>query len=138
MKKITLVALVAAFGLVLLGSAAFAGPGQGRGCGPCAYGTGQGAAPQIDANALRAFQKETLPLRDEVMAKRVEIRNEYTKEKPDQTKIATLQKDIIDLRAKIRSAADKNGLPAGYGPGMARHGHGMGGRGPGSGNCPMW
>jgi zinc resistance-associated protein len=140
MKKITIVAMVAVLGLVLAGGAAFAGQWQGRGgCGPCAYGADPAAkAPTIDPTALRAFQKETLPLRDEVMAKRVEIRNEYTKEKPDQTKIATLQKDIIDLRAKIRTAAEKQGLPAGFGPRMAGGGHGMGGRGQGRGNCQMW
>jgi zinc resistance-associated protein len=144
MKKLTLGAMVVALGLTLLGTAAFAGMGggmgQGLGYGPCTYGAGPGAAKQIDANALRAFQKETLPLRDEVMAKRVEIRNEYAKEKPDQTRIATLQKDIIDLRAKISTAAEKQGLPAGFGQRMAGRGQGWGGhggRGAGCGNCPM-
>ncbi|HEY3275692.1 MAG TPA: hypothetical protein VGJ94_03655 [Syntrophorhabdaceae bacterium] len=146
MKKIGLAALVVALGVVFLGSAAFAWQGRGGGCGPCAYGNGQEAGTQtpIDPAALRAFQKETLPLRDEAMAKRVEIRNEFAKEKPDQTKIATLQKEMIDLRAKIRTAAQKQGLPAGYGPGMGGSGKGgmggsgMGGRGAGRGNCNMW
>jgi zinc resistance-associated protein len=142
MKKVTVATLVMAFGLVLLGSAAFAGMGMGPGSGngPCAYGAGQATAVKIDPTALRAFQKETLPLRDEVMAKRVEIRNEFTKEKPDQTKIATLQKDIIDLRAKIRTAAEKNGLPAGFGQRMAGrgHGYGMGGQGGRGTGCGNW
>ena len=147
MKKIWVVGLVAVFGLVLLGTTAQAWCGMGYGGGPrgAGYGPGPAVGKQVDVNALRAFQKETLPLRDEVMAKRVEIRNEYAKEKPDQNRIAALQKDIIDLRAKIRTAADKQGLPAaGFGMGMGgRHGHGYGphmagGRGYGAGNCPMW
>ena len=35
-------------------------------------GSGTGAR-QVDVNAFRQFQKETLPLRDEMMAKRLEL-----------------------------------------------------------------
>jgi zinc resistance-associated protein len=152
MKKTSVVALAVAVGLVLLGSAAFAGWGQGYGYGPRGYGYGAASDKQVDPNAVRAFQKETLPLRDEMMVKRVEIRNEYAKEKPDQARIGTLQKEMIDLRTKIQTSAEKQGLPAaGYGPGMAGRGPGPGygsrmmggggyggqGRG-GRGNCSMW
>lgn len=139
MKKIALAALVVALGAAVFATVSFAGPGQGRGYGPCAYGAGQGTASQtpVDPAALRAFQKETLPLRDEMMVKRVEIRNEYAKDKPDYAKVAGLQKEMIDLRAKIATAAQKNGLPA-YGRGMGMGGYGqgaMGGRGAGRGSC---
>ena len=89
---------------------------------------------------------------DEMMAKRVEIRNEYAKEKPDQNRIGTLQKEMIDLRTKIQTVAEKQGLPAaGFGPGMmgrgmgngpgmmgghGRGGQGFGGQGRGYGNGP--
>jgi zinc resistance-associated protein len=152
MKKIWMVGLLAAVGLVLLGGGVYTAWGQGY--GPCGGGYGYGTAgKQVDANALRAFQKETLPLRDEMMAKRIEIRNEYAKEKPDQNRVAGLEKDMIDLRTKIRAAAEKQGLPAqGFGPGMGGRGYGYGpkmmgsgnagpgrgGRGAGRGNCPMW
>jgi zinc resistance-associated protein len=151
MKKVLVAALVVTAGL-LVGSMAFAAWGPG-------YGPGQGA--QVDVQALRAFQKETLPLRDEMIAKRLEIRNEFSKEKPDQNRIATLQKEMIDLRTKIQDSAQKNGLPnwgqgrmmgrGGYGPGNGPgygggYGHGRmmgrgydgprGGNGPS--NCPMW
>ncbi len=151
MKKTSVVALAVTVGLVLLGSSAFAGWGQGYGPGPRGYGYGPAAGQQVDVNAFTKFQKETLPLRDEMLVKRVEIRNEYAKEKPDQNRIATLQKEIIDLRAKVQTVAEKQGLPAaGYGRGMAGRGPGyggmMGGRGHGGqgyggrgyGNCPMW
>jgi hypothetical protein len=152
MKKTSVVALAVTVGLVLLGSSAYAGWGQGYGPGPRGYGYGSGAGQQVDVNALTTFQKETLPLRDEMMVKRVEIRNEYAKEKPDQARIGTLQKEIIDLRTKIQTVAEKQGLPAaGYGQRMAGRGdgygmmggrghggQGYGGRGRGYGNCSRW
>ena len=124
------------------------------------YGPRYGAAQtQTDVNALRQFQKETLPLRDEMIVKRAEIRNEYAQAKPNLERIATLQKEMIDLRTKIQAAAEKDGLPAwgpgsgwgrgGFGPGsgMGRgagygRGYGMGGGwrsgGSAGGPCPMW
>ena len=139
MKKVLVAVLVVATGL-LLGGMSFAAWGPGYGPGPDS---------QVDAKALRSFQKETLPLRDEMMAKRLELRDEYSKEKPDQNRIATLQKEMIDLRTKIQESAQKNGLPSwgqgragrggygsGYGPGC---GYGPGSRGGyGPGNCPNW
>jgi zinc resistance-associated protein len=144
MKKIWLIGLAAVFGIALLGTTVFAqrGMGYGMGGGP-GYGAAGGGTP-VDVTSFKAFQKETLPLRDEMMVKRVELRNEYLKEKPDQNRIASLQKEMIDLRAKIRTAAEKNGLPA-FGYGMGGRGYGMGGRGMGGrgfggrgpANCPM-
>jgi hypothetical protein len=127
MKKLLVVALVVVFG-ALVSTAALAAWNKG----PWAPGE------QVDVNAFRNFQKETLPLRDEMAAKRLELRNEYNKEKPDQAKIAGLQKEMIDLRTKIADAAKKNGLPDwGYGPGYGGRGGygrgGCGGYGPGYG-----
>ena len=141
MKKIWLAGLVAVFGIALLGTSVFAGWGMG-GCGGGGAGYGAATGKPVDVTAFKTFQKETLPLRDEMMVKRVELRNESLREKPDQNRIATLQKEMIDLRVKIRTAAEKNGLPA-FGPGMGGRGHRMGGRGMGGqggmgpGNRPM-
>jgi zinc resistance-associated protein len=123
MKKVLVAALVVAMGLSL-GGMAYAAWGGGPGPG---YGN------QTDVKALRSFQKETLPLRDELIAKRAEIQNEYTKDNPDQNRIATLQKEMIDLRTKIQDSARKQGL-SGYGPG---YGGGYG-RGYGGGYGPGW
>lgn len=138
MKKVLVVALVVAVGFSL-GVLAYAASGGG-------YGPGSGN--QVDVKALQNFQKETLPLRDEMIAKRAEIQNEYAKENPDQNRIATLQKEMIDLRTKIQASAQKEGLTSwgpgygrGYGPGwmMGRGGYGMGyAGGYGRGYCPMW
>jgi zinc resistance-associated protein len=124
------------------------------------YGWSQAApaAPpaQVDVKAFRQFQKETLPLRDELMAKRMELRNEYAQPTPNLDKIAGLEKEMIDLRTKIQVAAQKQGLPAmgrgwmagqgGFGREGWHHGPGRGGQGGGRGfgggqgygNCPMW
>ena len=148
MKKVLVAALVVAVGFSI-GSMAYAAWGGANGPGP---------GGQVDVKALRDFQKETLPLRDELMAKRVEIQNEFAKESPDRNRIATLQKEMIDLRTKIQDAAQKHGLPArgqgwmmggggygqgyrgGYGPGrmMGRDGYGPVSRGGYGGGCPMW
>lgn len=141
MKKLLVVALVVVFGAALSAAAG------------AAWNQGPGPGSQVDVNAFRNFQKETLPLRDEMAAKRLELRNEFNKDTPDQAKIAALQKEMIDLRTKIGDAAKKNGLTdwaygpgygrGGYGPGYGRGYHmarGGGGYGPGygSGYCPMW
>jgi len=137
MKKLLVVALVVVFGAAL-STVALA-----------AWTRGQGPDAQVDVNAFRNFQKETLPLRDEMAVKRLELRNEFTKETPDQAKIAALQKEMIDLRTKISDAAKKNGLPdSGFGRGyVGGDGYGRGyhmgydggyGPGAGRGSCPMW
>lgn len=129
MKKVLVAALVVAVGFSLGGMVCTA---WGAAPGP-AYGT------QVDVNALRNFQKETLPLRDELIAKRAEVQTEYAKENPDWNRIATLQKEMVDLRTKIQSTARAKGLyDRGYGPGYGRgHGGGWmmgrGGYGPGRG-----
>ncbi|HNQ45777.1 MAG TPA: hypothetical protein PK125_03035 [Syntrophorhabdus sp.] len=142
MKKLMVFSFVVVFGLTLT-TAVFAAWNRGPWVNP---------GEQTDVNAFRNFQKETLPLRDEMAVKRLEIRNEFNKETPDQAKIANLQKEMIDLRTKISDVAKKNGLSnwgygrgyyrGGWGPGYGR-GHHMGwgnGYGPGYGRgyCPMW
>ena len=122
MKKTLVLAMALAF-VVACGIAYAAAPAAGPGS-------------QGDTAALRQFQKETLPLRDEMQVKRLELRDEYAKQAPDQNRIAQLQKEMIDLRAKVRTAADKNGLQGyGYDRGYGRMGcgYGAGGRGNGQG-----
>jgi len=120
MKKLMVVALIVVFG-ALLSTVAVAAWTKGQ---------GPGSDAQVDVNAFRNFQKETLPLRDEMAVKRLELRNEFSKSNPDQAKIAALKGEMIALRTQISDAAKKNGLPdRGFGPGYA----GRGGYGPG--NC---
>ncbi len=137
MKKVVVMALVIAAGLFLgvMGYAATNG------------GYGPRAGVQADPAALQNFQKETAPLRDQIISRRTEIRNEYAKDKPDLNRIASLEKEIVDLRMKIQAAAQKQGLSTfgrGYGKGSGQCG--MTGTGCGAGrmavggcdaaNCP--
>lgn len=147
MKKVSVVAVVVA--VVVLCSAIY---------GWTQSGPAVGTPPaQVDIKAFKQFQKETLPLRDELMVKRLELRNEYAQATPNHEKIAGLQKEMIDLRTKIQTTAQKQGLPAfgagwragkgGFGRGGWHHGpgrggpaggRGYGGMGYGNPNCPMW
>lgn len=125
MKK-TLVAagLVVLAGLFAAG-AAFAWCGWDMGYAPGYHGRG------ANTDTMRNFQKETLSLRDELMAKELDIENEYMKPAPDNARIASLRKDIVDIQAKIQVVADMHGAPA-WGPGS-------GGMMAGAGYpCPMW
>lgn len=64
-----------------------------------------------DLGTLGKFQKDTLPLRDELITKRIEIRKEIAKSKPDRDQIASLRKDIIDIQTRIQKKADEAGIP---------------------------
>jgi hypothetical protein len=135
MKKVVVTAVIVA-AVALLGTGAYA---AWQGCGPGA---------QVDVNAFRTFQQATSSMRDEMMVKRLELRNEFAKENPDQVRITTLKADMTALRTQIQAKAETLGLPAyGKGPGMGR-GFGprmMGCGGPGTGggagcpqgNCPQ-
>ena len=69
---------------------------------------GYGAGTNVET--MKKFQKETLSLRDEIMTKKLELQSEYNKPTPDTNRIATIQKEIIDLRAKIQEIANKHGI----------------------------
>jgi hypothetical protein len=121
MKRI--LGALAATAVVLAGGVALA-----------ADSTGTGATSTSGA-AVRKFQKDTFALRDELAAKRADLQDEYDKAEPNTARIAALEKDIVDLQARIGAAAQRSGV---RGP---RHGRGMGyggmgyGGGPGSCGC---
>jgi len=129
MKTLAIVALVLGMGLVLASTVNAWWPRGG-------YGMGYGTA---DVEKLRSFQKETLSLRDELMAKRFELQNEYNKPTPDSNRIATLRKEIVDLETKIQDVADKYRIPPWGATGgmMGRGMMGQGMMGPMYGMCPM-
>ncbi len=135
MKKLSILGLVVVVAMALSGVASAhmwgddeTGPGYGMGPGMM-YGYGPGAGKAADVEKFKKFQKETSALREEMMLKRLELRNEFIKEDPDEGRIATIQKDLIDIRTKIHAAADKAGIER---PGRGKRGWG---RGPGYGNC---
>lgn len=81
----------------------------------------------IKVENLRKFQKETLALRDELLSKKIELEQEYSKEKKDYEKITALKKDIVALQTKIQATAEKYGIKDGnyYNCGNCYLGDGM-------------
>jgi len=147
------------------------GPGPGAGYGP---GSGMGYGPKGSwgpalnltaeqnqkVQAMReGFFKESLPLRNEMQIKQLELRTLWAQTNPDQDKILAKQKEINALRAQLQEKGTRHRLEMrkvltpeqqaqigafgpGFGPGAGR-GMGMrGGFGPGRGmgypDCPRW
>lgn len=131
MKKIALIVVVTVM-VVLAGSAVYAF-GPGGGCGTCFMG-GPNTTTPIDIEKAKKFQQETVSHREQMWLKKIEIQNEYSKPTPDLNRIAALQKEMIDIRTQIQTAAQKNGLPA-MGPGMKG---GMKGGNMMGGGCGRW
>ncbi len=136
MRKAVVVIIAIAF----LGAAGTAlaygwGRGGGMGYGPCGqgaggwgegpcgpyYGRGAGLAAGPNLNpeqrqkleALRAnFFKETTPLRNEMMTKRLELRALWSQANPDQAQVLAKQKEINTLRGQLQETATKYRLEA--------------------------
>ena len=89
-----------------------------------------------DIAAVTKFQQDTLQLRDRLMVKKMEIHQEYAKEKPDYEKIGNLKKEVVDIRTKIAIKADEAGLPKWMGHGKGRHMMKHGKAGGGLHHCP--
>ncbi|MBM4331726.1 MAG: periplasmic heavy metal sensor [Deltaproteobacteria bacterium] len=161
---IVTVALLATSGLAMAqGWGRGAGKGPGYGPGGCVPGVWAAAlnlsTEQVQAmQALRESQfQETIPLRDEMMNKRLELRTLWAQTNPDQEKILAKQREINALRTQLQEKATKHRLemrqiltaeqqtklgsilsgPAGIGPGYGmRGGFGLGrGMGMGFGPC---
>ena len=139
MKKRTLVVLglVLSLSLIVAGGA-FARNGGGYGMMGSGYDRGQGNCYWNDSDradvapeVMAKFQKETLSLRDELITKRLELRQEYNMENPDADHTAQLRKDMIDIRTKIQKIADKYDIEAG---GQGRRAD-RGGKFRGNGDC---
>lgn len=184
MKKmivaVVMVALLAAAGVAMAqgwGRGGGYGPGGGAGpcgAGPCGpgygpgYGPGAGFGPGLNLTpeqsqkmqAMREnFFKESLPLRNELQVKQLELRTLWAQANPDQEKILAKQKEVNALRAQLQEKATQHRLEMrkvltpeqqaqmgaygpGFGPGSGRgYGRMGGGFGPGRGmgfNCPRW
>jgi len=128
------------------------GPGPWMGPGKWAPGLNLTAEQVQKMNALQESHfKETLPLRNEIMAKELELRTLWSQANPDQEKILAKQREINQLRAQMQEKSIQHRLEMrkiltpeqqaqwaafGYGPGPAKRMHG-GWRGY-SGYCPRW
>jgi Spy/CpxP family protein refolding chaperone len=146
------------------------GPGSGPGYGPRgAWGPGLNLTPEQNQKmqALQeSFLNQTLPLRNEMQIKQLELRTLWAQTNSDQAKILAKQKEINALREQLQEKATQNrlemrkiltpeqqsqlgaygpGFGPGYGPGYGMRGGMMGGgfgpgrgMGYGTGYCPRW
>jgi zinc resistance-associated protein len=151
------------------GPGAWHGPGYGMGYGPRgSWGPALNLTPE-QSQKIQALEesyfRETLPLRNEVQTKQLELRTLWAQANPDEGKILAKQKEINDLRTQLQEKATKNRLEMrkvltpeqqaqlgaygpGFGPGYGRRGGfgpGYGSRGEfgpgygmGYGYCPRW
>ncbi|MBI5199539.1 MAG: hypothetical protein HZA09_05950 [Nitrospirae bacterium] len=124
MKRGIIIGLVLVAGLILTSAIYAFGPWGGYGMGYSAQSGGYGTT--VDIEAVKKFRKETLPLREELITKRLELQNEYNKTTPDKNRISTLRKEIVDIELKIQEKADASGFST-WGGGMM--GSGMMGSG---------
>jgi protein CpxP len=163
MKKVTWTVMVVLFVAAVATSAFAFGWGRGPGYGPCSRGDFQGpdglnltAEQTAKIKEMRETQrKEMKPLREQMFARRDEIRKLWLEPNPDEAKIAAAQKEMRSFRdrmedrmtsyhleavkvltpeqrEKIGSAGQGRG--SGHGRGHGR-GHGCGPGGPDGSDC---
>ena len=160
----TVIVSLAAVAVIAVGATAFAGKGMGnqddeRGCGGCGNQKGRGgcAYGQMKADLTpeqreqmkaerQTFFDATKAARQELYAKRLELRAEMAQSEPDLEKASALQKTVSELQGDLDQkrlghimAMRKINPDAGRGFMMEDRGmghHGMGhGMGYGPGNC---
>jgi Spy/CpxP family protein refolding chaperone len=112
MKKNIIIVMAVVFTLALVISTAMAfGPGFGRGM---SGGPGYGIPPVSNLTAeqssrIQAIQQKNLteitPLREQLFAKRTELRTLWTSQNPDQAQINALQQDMLDINAQLQEKA---------------------------------
>lgn len=126
MKRAIAISLAVVISLFLTGAAYAMRGGHGMG-----YGTG------INVETMMKLHEETWSLRGEIITKTLELQGEYNKPTRDTNRIATVQKEIIDLKAKIQEIAKKYGIKVQAKQGMMGHGKMGKGKMRGMGNCRM-
>ncbi|MCX7966567.1 MAG: periplasmic heavy metal sensor [Syntrophorhabdaceae bacterium] len=113
MKKKILIGLLVAFAVAFIASIAMAGHGFGKGMGFGPY-PGCGVPPVSNltpeqAEKIKTIQqahiKDVAPLKQQLLAKKTELRAEWLSKNPDQAKIIALQKEILNLQGKILEKA---------------------------------
>ncbi len=149
MKKNIIISMAVVFTLALVISTAMAfGPGHGRGVsgGPGGYGVPPVSNLTAEQTAkIQALQQKNLteitPLREQLFAKRTELRTLWTSKSPDQAQIKALQQDMLDIHAQLQEKATNARLEmskiltpeqqtqlSGYGPRMGKKSGRMGRR----------
>jgi Spy/CpxP family protein refolding chaperone len=153
MKKNIIIGMAVVFTLVLVISTAMAfGPGFGRGVSGVPAGYDIPPVSNLTAEQttkIQALQQKNLieitPLREQLFAKRTELRTLWASQNTDQAQIKALQQDMLDINAQLQEKATSARLEMskiltpeqqaqltaygrGMGPGMGRMGGPIGRR----------
>jgi Spy/CpxP family protein refolding chaperone len=117
MKKLTIVALILACGIIGLQQLAKAdtGWGGGWGCGGSGYGYNRQAPDRDTQKAWEKFYNDTAQLREQLFAKRSEYNEAMSQDVIDKDLAAKLWGEIFDLQNQIREKATAAGLRPGFG-----------------------
>jgi Spy/CpxP family protein refolding chaperone len=165
MKKmivaVFVIALVATSGLAMAqgwGRGEGMGPGHGPGFGPGGWAAALNLSPEQNQKMQELREshfKETIPLRNEIMSKRLGLRTLWAQTSPDQEKILAKQREVNALMGQLQEKATKHrlemrqvltpeqqaklgtfrGRHGGFGPGSGMRGGFGHGRGMGEGGC---
>ncbi|MEK6673312.1 MAG: hypothetical protein AABY42_07540 [Nitrospirota bacterium] len=132
MKRLLTIGLVV--GIVALSITAVYAFGPHYGAGPFAGDNCMGYTNLTPEQKTKAeqFQKDTLPVRQQLLAKHSELMTLKHQAKPDWKAIGEKQKEIVDLRTEIAKKADELGVTSFCsGPGTMGTGSGTPCGGPG-------
>lgn len=108
MKK-TLIIITIALVFAITSVGAWAGPWGGR-----FYGRGPAITnltPEQQQKILalqQAHQEKITPIQEQLFKKKLELRNLWTSQNPDQAKINAVQKEIFDLIDKLQQESTKH------------------------------
>ncbi len=125
MKKLMITGLV--MGMLVAGISGVYAFGPGGGCDNLATGNCMNytnLTPEQKAK-MDQFQKETLPLKQQMMAKRSELMSLRLQSTPDWTAIEKKQKEMVELRTQMQKRAFDAGV-FGLGGGCGQRGAGKG------------
>lgn len=102
---IALLALAVASSAFAQGRGRMGGPGMGYRCDITALPGLNLSADQVQKirDQQNAHWKEILPLRNQMVAKRLELRQLWLQKTPDRARIETVQKEVQDLRGKLQA-----------------------------------
>ncbi len=115
MKKKMLIVGIALLALAVAGSAFAQGRGPMRGHG-MGYRCDVTAVPGLNLSADQvqkireqqdAHWKDVLPLRNQMVSKRLELRQLWLQKTPDRARIEAVQKEVQDLRAQLQTKQTK-------------------------------
>lgn len=98
MKKTTIVGMAMAMGILAVGAASASAADS---CGKCA-----------DQQAIQQFTQETAALASALKAKDIELREQYSYDGSDTSKVNALEEELKGLKDKVNAAAQKHGIPA--------------------------